>query len=103
MHIVKSINSTHTIKFIPREYTLLDMVLTITNEANDTDYVLANSFITIDGIMSLTFDFDFTNKQRFSLFIEDAKENIIYRGKILCLDDNTQDVKQTTQYYTYGG
>lgn len=101
MHIVKSTDTTHILKFIPREYTLLGVVLTITNEANDTDYVLENSYITIDGIINLSFDFDFTNKQRFSLFIEDAKGNIIYRGKILCLDEDTQDVKQTTNYYIY--
>lgn len=101
MHIVKSTDTTHTIKLIPREYTLLDVVLTITNEETDTDYTVANSFITTDGIMAVTFDFDFTEKQRFSLYIEDSKEDIIYRGKIICLNDDTQDIKQSTDYYVY--
>lgn len=101
MHIVNSTDTSHTLKLIPREYTLLDVVLTITNEETNTDYVLDNSFITTDGIMAITFDFDFKDKQRFSLFIEDSKEDIIYRGKIICLNTDTQDIKQSTDYYVY--
>lgn len=101
MHIVNSTDTSHTLKLIPREYTLLDVVLTITNEETNTDYVLDNSFTTTDGIMAITFDFDFKEKQRFSLFIEDSKEDIIYRGKIICLNSDTQDIKQSTDYYVY--
>ena len=101
MHIVNSNDTTHTLRLIPREYTLLDVTLILTSEADGTYYTVANSFITTDGIMAVTFDYDFTEKQRFSFILEDVNDNIIYRGKIICLNDNTQDIKQTNDYYVY--
>lgn len=102
MQIVKSTDTTHNLKLIPRVYTSFDIVLTLINEENKEIITPINTFTVTDGILTVVFDYNFTNKQRFSIKIEDIKDSLIYRGKLICLDDETQDVKQSKDYYIYG-
>jgi len=98
----------YTIELIPRYYDLPE-VLTFEfyDESNRvSEYDDSNVFSVINGVLSWGFrrdQFDsisFSEGNTIQLTISDSNE-IIYRGKILCTSQTTQDFKLTDGLYTY--
>lgn len=100
MHIVKTTDTTHIIKLIPRYYDYGTVVLTLVNEENKEVLVPEITLSTANGFVFVGFDYSFTLNSRFSILLKDKNE-VVYRGKLICLDENTQDYKQSKEYYVY--
>lgn len=100
MKVVKTTDSTHTIRFIPRAYVLIATTLEITNESNKEVTALEHIIAGTEGILSLIFDYNFSEGDRFQLKLYDSTD-VIYRGRILATDQDKQEYDTTTGYYEY--
>jgi hypothetical protein len=100
MNVINPENTTHTIILIPRFYPEEEIIFELTNEANNESETIENSYTVEDGIMNLTFDFSFLNKQRYSFKLTNDL-GVIFRGKILATTQETQNFKQTFEIYEY--
>lgn len=100
MITVLPINATHTFLLIGRHDTSAAIVLTLFNEATTIETIPAATYTIINGIMSITFDFDFVENDKFQVKISDAS-GIIYRGKLVATSQEPQDFKQTNELYYY--
>lgn len=100
MKVVKTTDSTHTIRFIPRLYALIATTLELTNEATKEVTTLAHTIAGAESILSLIFDYNFTEGDRFQLKLYDSTD-VIYRGRILATDQDKQEYDTTIGYYEY--
>jgi hypothetical protein len=100
MKVIDFSNTTHTLVLIPRYYPTGAITLELTEEATQTLEVVANTYSTTDGNLSIVFDYDFTGKDKFAMTLKETNE-IVYRGKLVVTDQEPQDYKQTNTLYTY--
>ncbi len=102
MKIVNPTNETHSIELIPRYYNnLANLDLLLINESTNESFEVVNTFSVTDGKLTLTFDFDFLNNDRYSFKLSQENE-IVFRGNIFATTQETQDFKQTNNlYYEY--
>lgn len=103
MHIV-DINNIQPFNIIPRSYNIDTPICKITNEETDLFVDDIFTYTITDGIMeveNIGVGF-YENKGRYTITITNRDGYILYRGKILCLDNtDTQNIKQSTDYYVY--
>ena len=100
MKVVDSLNTTHTIVLIPRYYPTGALTLELTEEATQTLETIVNTYSITDGNLSIVFDYDFTDKDRFMMTIKESAE-IVYRGKLMVTSQTPQDYKLTNSLYVY--
>ena len=102
MKIVNPNDTTHIINLVPRYNTsALNLDLFLINEETNEPSQVANTYSILGGILSLTFDFEFSENDRFSFKLMEENE-VVYRGKIFATTEETQDFKQTNNlYYEY--
>lgn len=100
MKIVLPTDTAHTLVLIPRFYVIDSIIFELTNEANNEKEIITHTYNIVDGVMSLYFDYTFTEKQRFAFKLSN-EDGVIFRGKILCTSQETQDYKQTFELYEY--
>jgi hypothetical protein len=100
MKIIDPNNTTHDIRLIPRYYTDELIVLELTNEATNFKTIVSNMYLITDGYLNIQFDFEFSNKDRYSFKLTDTN-GVLYRGKIYATSEETQDYKQSTDRYEY--
>ena len=97
---VVSPGSTHTVSFIPRFYPVGTIVVSLYNESDKTTTTPANTYYIKSGTMTARFTYTFVNKDKFQLKVTEGA-NVVFRGKLLCTDQTTQDYKITDGYYEY--
>jgi len=109
MKIVNFNNTTHGFSLIPRYYSFSTIELTLRNEVtkeetlipiSTIDISFTNNYHILNGYLLLKFDFAFLDNDRYS-FILKENEEVIYRGLILSITQETQDYKQTNELYKY--
>ena len=100
MKVVSPLNASHTIILIPRFYPTSTIVLELTEEASNITNTIANSYATTDGLVSINFNYDFTDKDKYSIKVKEGV-NVVYRGKLIVTSQVEQEYKQTTGLYYY--
>ena len=98
MKVLNTTDSTHTIKLVPRFYASDSVVLELKNEYSRETETVANTYSVSNGVVSIVFDYTFTDKQRFQFKLT-KDSNVVYRGKISITDQDPQDFKLTKDLY----
>jgi len=99
MKIVLPSDTTHSIDLIPRFYPT-SIVLNLYNETTRESTDVASTFSVVDGIMNVSFDFTFTENQKYQIKIKESDE-VVYRGKLIATSQAPQDYKLTEGLYRY--
>lgn len=100
MKVVNPNNNTHAISIIPRSY-VEPIVLELYNEVTQIETIVANSITVTDGILLITFDFTFSEGDKYQIKLSKDSE-ILYRGKLLATSQDPQKYKLTNGIYFYG-
>lgn len=101
MKVVNPELTTHTTVLIPRFETSSLVTFDLTNETTkETTSITVDTQDLTDGIMSITYDNTFTDKQKYEMKLYNA-EGVVYRGKIIATTQETQDYKLTNGLYFY--
>lgn len=101
MKVILPTNTTHTIKFIPRFETSDTLSLNLVKEGINSETTQTPTYVINNGVMSLTFDLDTVEQDRYSFKLVDESDNVVYRGKIFTTSQTTQDFKLTKDTYIY--
>jgi hypothetical protein len=101
MKVVDPNNATHNITLIPRFETSSALTLVLYNETTQESTTVTNTYDIRDGNLTITYDFTFTDKDKFQIKITDGTD-VIYRGKIIATTQTPQDYKLTDGIYVYG-
>lgn len=85
MKIIDPLETSHLLSFIPRLYPIIDIIFELYNE--DTKEILtpANTYYISNGYLFISFDYTFTNKDRYQIKVYTV-DDIIYRGKLFITD-----------------
>ena len=100
MKVVNPNNTSHEIIIIPRQYTYTDLVLELYNEETQESETVTNTFQTVDGLLTIGFDYDFIDGQKFQIKITEDSD-VLYRGKLFVTTQNTQTFKASNNLYYY--
>jgi len=100
MIVVLPTDTEHTTTLIPRYTPLEAIVITLYNEATKEESTPLNNYSITNGMMSITFDFDFSENDKYQLKISDTA-GIIYRGKLIATSQEPQEFKQAKDLYYY--
>lgn len=94
MKIVNPANSNHDIILIPRYYSYENIVLSFNNETIACTHALS------DGLLSVNFDYNFVEGEKFKIKIKDSGE-FLYSGMIFATSQDTQTFKASNELYYY--
>ena len=100
MKVVNISDTSHSIEFIPRLYNVIGTTLLLTNEANKEEYTITHTISGSESIITLSFDYTFTEGDRFQIKLSNETE-VIYRGRLIATDQTPQNYNATKDYYTY--
>lgn len=100
MKLVNPIDTSHLIAIIPRQYSYTDLVLELYNEETQVSEIVDNTFSTLDGLLTIAFDYDFIDGQKFQIKITEDTE-VIYRGKMFVTTQSPQTFKASNELYYY--
>lgn len=100
MNVVNPNDTEHTIKLIPRYYPTEGITLSLFNEATQISENVDNTFTVTDGNLFLTFEYTFTENQKFQIKLNEDDE-IVYRGKLFSTTQDPQEYKLTNNVYYY--
>lgn len=100
MNVVNPNNITHELQIIPRFYPSGELVFTLYNEATQIKTNVTIIYLVENGVLTFTFDFDFTDGQKFQFKILEGTE-IVYRGKIIATTQETQNYLTDKNEYYY--
>ena len=102
MKVIDPNNATHSISIIPRFNDAVGVTMEIINEATKVVYTDAlNTFSVVDGIGLVNFDLDAEEKSKYSFILSDGVTEVVYRGKLIATEQETQEYKITTDLYFY--
>ena len=99
MKVVNPDNVNHTIDLIPRSY-VTPVILELYNEVTKVNTEVSNISTLSDGILSLNFDFSFSENDKYQIKVSNGTE-ILYRGKLIATTQNPQKYKLTKDLYFY--
>lgn len=100
MKVVDPNNTTHNITLIPRFDTSNALTLNFYNEASQESETVANTYTLIDGNLTLSYDFTYTDGSKYQIEVLDGLE-VIYRGKLIATSQEPQEYKLTEGKYIY--
>jgi hypothetical protein len=92
-------DTSHSIKLIPRYYPVGAVTFELYNESTKVKTVVTNTYTIVNGLFTLNFDYTFENKQKYQIKLEE--NSIVFRGKLLITDQNTQEYRLTKDLYFY--
>lgn len=110
MKVVNPRNISHNITLITRFLPVGTLSFNLYNEATKEENTISisengisfNDFYILDnGYTFLIFDFSFEKNQRFRITLTDSNENILYRGKLLAIIEETQNYQTDNEEYYY--
>lgn len=98
-------NLEQTITIIPRFEAEEVLILTLKDEST-SEIVYTNTFVNtyLDGFIIVTgLEFDFLSEgKRFSVLIENERGEIVYRGKAISTNQDTQNYSISDDTFSYG-
>lgn len=100
MNIVNPIDTTHELKIIPRFGLPTEVVFSLYNEETQTTETITNTFSFLDGYLTVLFDYDFIDGQKFQIKLTDTSL-VIYRGKLMATTQTPQTFKASKDLYYY--
>jgi hypothetical protein len=100
MKVVNPDDTSHTIGVVPRYYGFTGAVLTLTSLAKDVDIVVSHTELMVSGVLTIGFDFDFIERDKYSIKLLEGTE-VVYRGQLFATDQEPQDFDITVNYYSY--
>jgi hypothetical protein len=100
MIVLNPTDTTHGFNFIPRFIPSDELILQLYNETLQTTQTIDNTYVYLDGIITMTFDLDCTESQKFQVKILEGTQ-VIYRDKIFVTSQDTQAFKATKDHYYY--
>lgn len=100
MNVVNPNNESHELQIIPRFYPSDELIFTLYNEATQIETNVTIIYLVENGVLTFTFDFDFTDSQKFQFKILQGTE-IVYRGKITATTQETQNYLTDKNEYYY--
>jgi hypothetical protein len=100
MKIIKPAATAQSIVLDTRFYPQSSIVLELINEATEEVLIVANTYITLNGVTTVSFDLDTLEGDRFQIKITEGN-HVVYRGKAFCTDQDPQDYKLTDNRYIY--
>lgn len=100
MKVVNPNDTTHSITLIPRFDTDELLTLILYNEVTKTETTVANTHQTVNGDIIITYDFTFTDKDKYQIKILDGAD-VVYRGKIIATTQTPQEFMLEDGLYFY--
>tara|TARA_R110000782_G_scaffold68655_1_gene138275 strand:- start:507 stop:827 length:321 start_codon:yes stop_codon:yes gene_type:complete len=103
MIVVNSDSTTHTTKVVPRFIPTTGITLELYNETTrqvNTILFLSNSYAITDGVLMFSFSFTFAVDSKYQVKITEGA-NVVFRGKLIAIDQSTQQYDPTDGLYTY--
>ena len=92
-------DTSHSISLIPRYYPSGEVTFELYNESNKETEVITNTYSVTNGLFTLNFDYAFENKEKYQIKLEE--NSIVFRGKLVITDQNTQEYRLTKDLYYY--
>jgi hypothetical protein len=92
-------DTSHSISLIPRYYPDSAVTFELYNESTKEITVVSNTYIVSNGLFTLSFDYTFKNKEKYQIKLEE--NSIVFRGKLIITDQNTQEYRLTKDLYYY--
>jgi len=99
MKVVNPNDSEHTLVLIPRYYPAGAITMSLFNETTQVSEDVDNTYVITDGNLFLTFEYTFTENQKFQIKLEETE--IVYRNKLISTSQNPQEYKLTNNLYYY--
>lgn len=100
MKVVNPIDTTHNTILIPRYYPTGAVVLELYNESSKVFTTVANTYNTVNGNLTITYNFTFEDNDKFQFTIKE-NEAIVYRGKLIATSQEPDEYKLTNGLYYY--
>lgn len=100
MKVVNFNNNSHHLNILPRYYPNLDITVTLTNEITQEETIVTAEYMTVNGLMGVSFDYNFIKGYKYQIKITN-EDGVLYRDKIIATDQDPQEFKQTNDLYYY--
>ena len=100
MKVVDFNDTNHSIKLIPRFYTVNSIDIELYNEATKETTTTTNAYTVTNGVLTYPFTHTFLNNDKYQFKLLDGT-TIVYRGKLIATDQVPQDYKLTDGLYNY--
>jgi hypothetical protein len=99
MKVLDFNNTNHSISLVPRYYPEGAVTFELYNESTKVKTVVSNTYMITNGLFTLNFNYTFENKEKYQIKLEE--NSIVFRGKLLITDQNTQEYRLTKDLYYY--
>jgi hypothetical protein len=100
MIVVNPENTEHSFKVIPRYYSITGVIFELYNEVSKQTETIDCDITSNDGIMTIEFEKEFTEQEKFQIKLKD-NTGVIFRGKLIATSQTPQNYKQTNNIYVY--
>ena len=100
MKVVDFNDSNHTLKLIPRFYTVNSIDISLYNESTKVTTTTTNAYTITNGMMTYGFTHTFLDNDKYQFKLLDGA-TVVYRGKLIATSQTPQDYKLTNGLYTY--
>ncbi len=90
----------HTINLIPRIYPTGAISFYLKKKETKVETLIANTYTTTNGNLALTFNYQFTERDKYTIRILSGT-TVIYRGQLMATVQTTQSFQPITDYITY--
>lgn len=100
MKVVDFNTTSHSIKLVPRFYTVNSIDISLYDEATQITTTTTNAYTVTNGILTYPFTHTFLENDKYQFKLLDGTE-VVYRGKLIATDQVPQDYKLTNGLYTY--
>jgi len=100
MNIVNPEDTAHELFIIPRYGLPIAVVFSLYNEETQVTETITNTFSYLDGYLTVSFDYDFIENQKFQIKLTDSGV-VIYRGKLMATTQDPQTFKASNELYYY--
>tara|TARA_R110000803_G_scaffold37563_1_gene80937 strand:+ start:12768 stop:13076 length:309 start_codon:yes stop_codon:yes gene_type:complete len=102
MIVVNPNELSHTIKIIPRYESDNSLNLSIKDNFRDITTDMTPTYSYFEGVLSLTFDYTFSDEGRYQVSLTDTVSNeVVYRGAFISTTQDTQDYKLTEDKFYF--
>lgn len=100
MKVLIPSNTSQIMIIEPRFYPSSGIVLELYNEATKETLTIVNSYLVLDGVMTVLFDLETNEGDSYQVKILEGTE-VVYRGKAFATDQVPQDYKLSNGLYIY--
>lgn len=97
MNVINPNNTTHILKLIPRLNPVGLLVFELYNEETKEKFLPIFTTLFEDGYLTLTFDFNFVENQKFQVKI--FNDIVYYRGKVMVTSQENFKASNNLYYY----